>query len=49
MNRRVAICGGRTAVADFVQGGGVKLTPPPVKIGLRFLHQDSAPLPTEKV
>ena len=26
--RRVAICGGREAVADFVQGG-VKLTPPP--------------------
>ena len=33
MKRRVAICGGREAVADFVQGG-VKLTPPPVKIGL---------------
>ena len=35
MKRRVAICGGREAVADFVQGG-VKLTPPPpVKIGLK--------------
>ena len=36
MKRRVAIFGGRAAVADFVQGGGgggVKLTPP-VKIGL---------------
>ena len=33
MKRRVAICGDREAVADFVQGG-VKLTPPPVKIGL---------------
>ena len=29
MKRRVAICGGREAVADFVQGGGVNLTPPP--------------------
>ena len=28
MKRRVAICGGREAVADFVQGGGVKFTPP---------------------
>ena len=36
MKRRVAICGGREAVADFVQGGGVKLTPPPVKIGLSY-------------
>ena len=36
MKRRVTICGGREAVADFVQGGGVKLTPPPpVKIGLK--------------
>ena len=33
MKRRVAISGGRDAVTDFVQGG-VKLTPPPVKIGL---------------
>ena len=38
MKRRVAICGGREAVTDFVQGG-VKLTPPPppVKIGLKTL------------
>ena len=36
MKRRVAICGGREAVADFVQGG-VKFTPPPpVKIGLNY-------------
>ena len=39
MKRRVAICGSRGAVADFVQGGGggVILTPPPppVKIGLK--------------
>ena len=35
MKRRVAICGGREAVADFVQGG-VKLTLPPVKIGLIY-------------
>ena len=41
MKRRVAICGGREAVADFVQGG-VKLTPPPVKIGLR-----EVPLPVQ--
>ena len=34
IKRRVAISGGRDAVADFVQGG-VKLTPPPVKIGLK--------------
>ena len=34
MKRCVAISGGRDTVADFVQGG-VKLTPPPVKIGLR--------------
>ena len=33
MKKRVAISGGRDAVTDFVQGG-VKLTPPPVKIGL---------------
>ena len=30
MKRRVAICGGREAVADFVQGG-VKLTPPQLR------------------
>ena len=29
IKRRVAISGGRDTVADFVQGGGVKLTPPP--------------------
>ena len=43
MKRRVAICGGHEAVADFVQGG-VKLTPPPppVKIGLTpFWHATS--------
>ena len=34
MKRRVAICGGREAVADFVQGGG-QIDPPPVKIGLK--------------
>ena len=35
MTKRVAISSGRDTVADFVQGGGVKLTPPPpVKIGL---------------
>ena len=28
MKRRVAICGGREAVADFVQGGG-QIDPPP--------------------
>ena len=33
MKKRVAISGGRDAVTDFVQGG-VKLTPPPVMIGL---------------
>ena len=38
MKRRVAICGGREAVADFVQGG-VKLIPPPVKIGLTRLNK----------
>ena len=38
MKRRVAICGGREAVADFVQGG-VKLTPP-VKIGLKALFNN---------
>ena len=38
MKRRVAISGGRDTVVDFVQGG-VKLTPPPVKIGLK--HKDS--------
>ena len=37
MKRRVAICGGREAVADFVQGGGGQIDPPPpVKIGLIF-------------
>ena len=36
MKRRVAICGGREAVADFVQGGGQIDPPPPVKIGLNF-------------
>ena len=37
IKRRVAICGGREALADFVQG--VKLTPPPpppVGIGLKM-------------
>ena len=36
IKRRVAISGGRDAVADFVQGGGVSNwpPPPPVKIGL---------------
>ena len=28
MKRRVAICGGRAAVADFVQGGGGQIDPP---------------------
>ena len=32
MKRRVTICGGREAVADFVQGG-VKLTPPQLSPG----------------
>ena len=32
MKRHVAICGSRAAVADFVQGGGVKLTPPPPQL-----------------
>ena len=35
IKRCVAISGGRDAVTDFVQGG-VKLTPPPVKIGLKL-------------
>ena len=35
MKRRVAICGGREAVADFVQGGVTLTPPPPVKIGLK--------------
>ena len=39
MKRRVAISGGRDTVADFVQGG-VKLTPPPVKIGLIKTHSE---------
>ena len=35
MERRVAICGGREAVADFVQGeSNWPPPPPPVKIGL---------------
>ena len=36
MKRRVAICGGREAVADFVQGGQIDPPPPPVKIGLNY-------------
>ena len=32
-----AVCGGREAVADFVQGG-VKLTHPPVKIGVKGFY-----------
>ena len=39
MKRRVAISGGRDAVADFVQGGGQIDPPPPVKIGLRTVIQ----------
>ena len=35
IKRRVAISGGRDAVADFVQGGGGQIDPPPVKIGLK--------------
>ena len=38
MKRRVAICGGREAVADFVAGGGQIDPPPPVKIGLMVLY-----------
>ena len=35
MKRRVAICGGREAVAGFRAGGGqIDPPPPPVKIGL---------------
>ena len=29
MKRRVAICGGREAVADFIRGGGGQIDPPP--------------------
>ena len=32
MKRRVAICGGREAVADFVQGGGGQIDPPPPQL-----------------
>ena len=40
IKRRVAICGGREAVADFVQGGGGQIDPPPppVKIGLTHFN-----------
>ena len=38
MKRRVTICGGREAVADFVQGGS-NWPPPPVKIGLKCTWQ----------
>ena len=37
MKRHVAICGGREAVTDFVQGGGQIAPPPPVKIGLKCM------------
>ena len=39
MKRRVAICGGRAAVTDFVQGGQID-PPPPVKIGLKALFNN---------
>ena len=32
MKRRVAICGGREAVTDFVQGGGGQIDPPPPQL-----------------
>ena len=39
MKRRVTICGGHEAVADFVQGVGQidPPPPPPVKIGLKVV------------
>ena len=39
--RRVTICGGREAVADFVQGGQID---PPVKIGLRVMYTSKGTL-----
>ena len=44
MKRRVAICGGREAVADFVQGGGQIDPPPPVKIGLMYSKFRNVPI-----
>ena len=46
MKRRVEICDGREAVADFVQGGGQFdpppcTTAPPVKIGLNSTFPDT--------